>query len=244
MRKTQVAQLGADLRYAYEGFTMRGRFFRASDVGLRPGVVVLHGAAGLTPFIEASAERIAELGYAALAADLWGGGDVLTEPSKIGLTLGKFAADREMWMGRIEASRAALATQPGVDAKRIAVLGYCFGGSGALEFARTGGAVVGAVSFHAGLDMVSGVWNAAWRGKVLICAGAEDPMAKSEDLARLQVAMSTAAVDWEVDLYGGVKHGFTEPDRPGQPPFAAYDARADRRSWDAARRFLAESFAA
>lgn len=232
-----------DLTYSYEGVEMCGRFYVPTGLGQRPGILMIHGAHGLGEFIKTAAERLSAEGYAVLAVDLWGGRELLTDPSSIGPRLGAFASDRAMWMGRVEAARAALVTQSEVDGAKVGILGYCFGGSTALEFARIGGAIKGAVSFHGGLDIVLDDWGPQSRGKVLMCSGGADPLAKPEDLARLQLAMSHAGIDWETDVYGNTRHAFTEPNRPNQPPFAAYDLRADRRSWAAMTGFFAEIFA-
>lgn len=220
-----------DLAYSDGETEMLGRLFVPAGPGHRPGILVVHGAHGLDDFILSRAERLAGLGHAVLAVDLWGGRERIADPAAIGPRLGAFAGNRAMWMGRVEAARAALAGQPGVDGSRIGALGYCFGGTSVLEFARSGGRVRGVVSFHGGLDMVADDWSAGADASVLICTGAADPMARLEDLARIEAGLSAAGVEWETGLYGGVRHAFTEPDRPGRPPFAGYDARADRRSW-------------
>ncbi|ODT83671.1 MAG: hypothetical protein ABS76_01765 [Pelagibacterium sp. SCN 64-44] len=232
-----------DLAYGYGGAEMLGRFFIPEEQGERPGILVLHGAHGVDGFILSRAERLAGLGHAVLAIDLWGGRELVSDPAAIGPRLGAFAGDRDMWMGRIEAARTALVAQPGVDNSRIGALGYCFGGTGVLEFARRGGAVKGVVSFHGGLDMVEDDWSGQAGASVLICTGAADPMARQEDRVRVEAGMSAADVAWETNLYGGVKHAFTEPDHPGQPPFAGFDARAERRSWVAMREFFQDVLA-
>ncbi|EUB99189.1 dienelactone hydrolase [Rhizobium sp. CF080] len=234
-----------DIEYFHDGVRMVGAFRSpANDGRSRPGVLVVHGAGGLNEHVIGCAERIAALGYAVLAIDLWGDRRLLTNPADIGPMLGRFAGDRGLWMGRFEAARVALASQPGVDEARIGAVGYCFGGATVLEHVRTAGRLQGVVSFHGGLDLVADDWSSAGRGTaVLICTGAEDPMAKPADLDRVQHAMTGAGIRWEADLYSHAKHAFTEPDRPGMPPFAAYDARADRRSWNAMRSFFEEVFA-
>ncbi|HEY0275795.1 MAG TPA: dienelactone hydrolase family protein [Paenirhodobacter sp.] len=241
MSEVQEAYPGVDLAYSHDGIEMSGQFF-AGPAGA-PGLLVVHGAHGLTPFITDAAARISALGYSVLAVDLWGGGRLISDPADIGSLLGACAGDRAMWMGRVAAAHAALTAQPGVDATRIGAVGYCFGGATVLEFARSGGAVKAVVSLHGGLDLCADDWGPQSRGEVLICTGAADPMAKAEDLSRLTVAMSAAGTIWQAEIYGGVKHAFTEPDSPGRPPFAAYDARADRRSWAAMTRFFAETLA-
>lgn len=235
-------RLDRDLEYSFDGARMLGRLFDPVGPASGAGMLVVHGAHGLDDHVANCAARMAELGHAVLAVDLWGERRLLTDPAEIGPMLGRFADDRALWMGRIEAARQALAAATGVN--RLGIAGYCFGGSSALEFLRTGGDVAVAVSFHAGLDTVGEDWSKATTGAVvLISTGAEDPLAKADDLARIEAGMTAAGVAWETNIYGGTKHAFTEPDRPGAPPFAAYDARADRRSWAAMRDVLAMAFA-
>jgi len=235
-----------DIDYFHGETRMIGRFCAPSVEagGNLPGVLAVHGAHGLGGHVIACAERIAQLGYGVLAVDLWGERKLIADPAEIGATLGRFAGDRDMWMGRMEAARIALAAQPGVDGNRVGAVGYCFGGASVLEMARSGGGLSCAVSLHGGLDVVGDDWSAAMPDvRLLICTGAEDPLAGQPDLVRLQRGMSTAGLGWEVDLYGHARHAFTEPDRPGAPPFAGYNAQADRRSWAAMRQFFEDALA-
>lgn len=232
--------IAEDISYSQDGLAMLGRFVAPDGARGLPGILLVHGAHGLNGFIEGIAGRLAEQGHAVLALDLWGGREQLADPATIGERLGACARDRAGWMARVAAAHRELAARPEADTRRIGALGYCFGGSTVLEYARTGGDVAGVVGFHPGLDLVGDDWGARSRGPVLICSGDADPMAKPDDLARLTGAMSGAGVAWELDLYGGVRHAFTEPDAPGRPPFAAYDARADRRSWGAMTQFFTE----
>jgi dienelactone hydrolase len=234
-----------DIDYFHDGIRMVGCYCAPEmDDAAKPGILVVHGAHGLDGQIIACAGRIAALGYAVLAVDLWGERKLLKGDAEIGPTLGRFLGDRSMWMGRLEAARQVLAAQPGVDADQLAAVGYCFGGASVLEFIRADGALRGVASIHGGLDLVADDWSRARpETRVLVCTGAEDPMAPPAILGRLQQGLTAAGIRWEVDLYGGARHAFTEPDRPDAPPFAAYDAMADRRSWNATRAFLDEIFA-
>ncbi|WP_339109900.1 dienelactone hydrolase family protein [Thioclava sp. GXIMD4216] len=232
-----------DLAYSLAGTTMSGRFVCGDSPLPRPALLLVHGAHGLDRFMLDTAVRLADLGFAVLAVDLWGGRALPEGPQQIEARIGACLADRAAWMARLEAARQALAAQPEADAARIGMLGYCFGGSSALEFIRTGGAVRCVASIHAGLDLVANDWSAASAGRVLLCTGSDDPMAQSTDLQRLTAAMSAAAVPWEADIYGGARHAFTEPDAPGRPPFARYDAYADQRSWAAMADFFTHCLA-
>lgn len=231
------------LTYSDGDTEMQGHFC-APEVGAGervPGVIVMHGAHGLNAQIRTCAERIARQGFAVLCADLWGGGRLISDPTEIGPLLGRFAHNRDMWKSRMAAAQACLAKQ--AEAKGpTAMIGYCFGGTSALEYLRMGGKIAAAISLHGGLDMVADDWSAARPGgQALIATGSADPMARAEDRQRIEDGMSHAGLIWESMIFGGVKHGFTEPDKPGRPPFAAYDARADTRSFGATINLLNET---
>jgi dienelactone hydrolase len=238
---------GRSIEYFYGSARLVGYFCMDQSVaGPRPGVVLVHDAFGVGEYMKGKAEAVAELGYAVLAADLWGDGAQLREESEIRPMIGRFANDRTSWMGRLERAHSTLTTQPDVDPKRIAVVGYCFGGTSVLEYLRTVGKVKGVVNFHGGLDLVGTDWNSYenTRGKALILTGADDPMAKTATVLDLQKNLTAAGVDWEVNVYGNTKHGFTRPesDRANKPEVIAYSPQSDRRSWAAMRRFLDEIF--
>lgn len=233
-----------DIEYAHESTRMLGWFCVEEGASApRPGVFIVHDAFGLGDRMKAIAERLAGLGYAALALDLWGERRHLTDRDEIGATMGRFAADRAMWMGRIAAAHAALKAEREVDATRTGAIGYCFGGASVLEYARSGGDLKGVVSFHGGLEVIGAEWTPGrTRAKVLITTGFDDPMAAPPKLTQLMQAMTKGEVDWEVDAYGHVKHAFTNPDadRNNRPDLFAYSAKADQRSWRAMRDFFAE----
>ncbi|SFI68910.1 MULTISPECIES: dienelactone hydrolase family protein [Microbacterium] len=152
--------------------------------------------------------------------------------------------DRAEWGARIAAGHDAARAQPEVDPERIVTIGYCFGGSSALEYVRTGGGVRGVVAVHPGLDLLEpgATWQPAAGLSVLVCAGADDPMGTPAQHAELQAGMSRAGVDWELDLYSGTTHAFTNPqmaDSP-RPELFAYAPRSAERSQRATSRFLAE----
>ena len=238
--------IGRKLEYRCDSARLVGHYCTSGSPGARPGVVVVHDAFGVSEHIKHIAERVSGLGYAALAADLWGDGAQLRDESEIGPAIGRLAGDRKTWMGRLRAAREMLAAQDGVDASKVAFIGYCFGGASVLEYLRTVGGVRGVVSFHAGLDLVAPDWsNAPAGGMALVLTGAEDPLAPPAALQALQQGMTSADVNWEVHIHGHTRHGFTNPnaDRANKPNVIAYNAQSDRRSWDAMSRFLHEAFA-
>jgi len=235
-----------DVEYKHNQTRMLGYF--ASDTaveGPRPGVLIVHEASGIGKHVTNIAARIAGLGYAALAIDLWGERRQLADMTEAMDMIGKVAGDNATWMGRVEAARQALNEQPETDGSRTAAIGYCFGGATVLEFARTGGDVLGVASFHGGLDAVGPDWSSAQtESKLLVSTGADDPMVPLSSLATLQERLAARGLDWEIDIFGGTKHSFTNPeaDGLGMPDALAYNAQTDKRSWDRLCSFLAEIF--
>ena len=223
------------LAYEADGLSMKGHLC-LPDAGpeRRPGVLVFPEAFGLGAHAKARAERLAGLGYVALAGDLHGeqynaGG--LEEA--LGL-LAPLRADVAKTRSRGGAALDALLAHPGVDAGRIAVIGYCFGGTMALELARSGAAVHAIVGFHSGLATPAPQDARNIRGKVLVCIGAEDPSIDGAQRAAFEEEMREGKVNWQMSVYGGTVHSFTnkDADKLGRPQFAAYNAQTDERSWN------------
>ena len=238
--------VGFDLSYAFGATTLVGYCALGEPGGNdRPGVLIAPDAFGLDAHCIGVADRLAAMGYAALAIDLWGERRQfeLSDP-ELGTTLSALLGDRAEWMGRVEAARAALAAQPGVDAARIAGIGYCLGGSTMLEYARGGGGIIAVGSFHGGLDLVGREWERSIvRAKLLVCTGAEDPLVPWDVLTTFQEDVRKGGVNWEIDVYGGALHSFTRPDAAARsnPERTRYDPQADRRSWRAMADFLRET---
>lgn len=237
---------GRDVEYKFESTRMVG-YFCADDGGAaaRPGVVLIHDAYGLSGYTKGKADELAALGYAVLAADVWGEGKVPANETERGAITQQVTGDKNSWMGRVRAAQQALAAQPGVDAAKTAMIGYCFGGTSVLEYVRTGGdGVRGVVSFHGGLGRVGDDWSAASvKTKILVATGYEDPRAEMPALLELQARLAGAKLNWEVDIYSATKHGFTRPDADlANKPQLGYNAQSDRRSWASMSRFLAEIF--
>ena len=136
-----------------------------------------------------------------------------------------------------------LLAQTGVDEERIAAIGYCFGGTGVLELARSGAEVSGVVSFHGGLDSPSPEDGKNIRSKILICHGADDPFVPVADIDAFKKELNDAKVDWQMNYYSGAVHAFTQPMAGNDnSKGAAYNANADQRSWAAMNSFFKEIF--
>ena len=209
-----------------------------------PGVLVMPEAFGLGVNAKRRADRLAALGYVALAGDPYGNGFEtadLQEAMKLSTSLLTTAPAKFRARGR--AGLDKLASLPQVDASRVAVIGYCIGGTFALELARDGAPVRGVVSFHGGLTTQQPAEKGQVKGKVLLCHGAEDPLVPPETVNALEKELTAAGVDWQLIAYGGVVHSFTNPNAASVGhPGIAYHQSADERSWAAMRDFFNEIF--
>jgi dienelactone hydrolase len=211
--------------------------------GKRPGVLVVHQWMGLTDYERMRAQQLAQLGYVAFAVDVYGKGVHPKNAGEAGSLAGKYKGDRALLRSRVTAGLDALRANEMVDAKKIAAIGYCFGGTTVLELARTGADVAGVVSFHGGLDAPDPADGKAIKARVLVLHGADDPFNQPKDVAAFQQEMRSGGVDWQMVYYGGAVHSFTQKEAGNDASKgAAYNAAADRRSWQALKNFLAEVF--
>lgn len=212
--------------------------------GARPGVLVAHAWKGLGDYEKRRARELAGLGCVAFALDLYGKGVRPETAEEAGRLAGSFKGDRPLVRRRAQAGLKALADRPESDDSRLGAIGYCFGGMVVLELGRSGAPVKGVVSFHGNLDTPAPEDAKRIAGKVLVLHGADDPYVPAEQIAAFEKEMRDAGVDWQMVLYGGAVHAFTDPGSGDDPSKgAAYNASADRRSWEAMRDFLAEVLA-
>lgn len=208
----------------------------------RPGVVVVHEWMGLGDYAKGRATKLAELGYVAFAADIYGKGIRAKDPKEAGQLAGKYKGDLPLLRSRARAAFDTLAKNSRVDTTKIFAIGYCFGGTTALELARSGAPLAGTVSFHGGLATKDPADAKSIKGPVLALHGAADPYVPPAEVAAFQKEMSDAKVDWQLVSYAGAVHAFTNPGAGSDPSKgAAYDAKADRRSWEAMKAFFAEA---
>lgn len=234
------------LRYDADGLNYQSvLYFDETTTGKRPAVLVFPEAFGLSEHSKGKAKRLAELGYVALASDFHGEGRIFGALEAVMGVLGQLMADPSRTRARATAGLEALLARPEVDATRIAAIGYCFGGTMALELARGGSDIVGAAGFHSGLGTARPQDAKNIKGKVLVCIGADDPMIGAELREAFVEEMRAGGVDWQMELYGGVVHSFTNPeaDKLGNPAMMKYSASADKRSWAKMIGFFDEVFA-
>jgi len=212
--------------------------------GKRPAVLVIHQWLGLTDYEKDRSRQLAAMGYNVLAADIYGQG-IRLDPANAAPVANQYKQDRKLYRIRLDAALSQLSKDERTDVSRIAAIGYCFGGTGALELARAGKDIAGVVSFHGGLDSQAGMQAQAGKipAKVLILHGGSDPFVKPAELAALEKEMTDAKADWQLITYGGAVHGFTSKSYGNDPSKGvAYDEAADRRSWEAMQTFFAEIF--
>jgi dienelactone hydrolase len=208
----------------------------------RPGIIVAHEWGGLTPYEKMRSEQLAKLGFVAFAADIYGKGVRPTSvPDKMAQS-GKYSNDRTLLRARMTAALDLLRRDARVDTGKIAAIGFCFGGTAVLELARSGAEIAGVVTFHGGLSNPSPQDDRNIKGRVLVLHGADDPLVPKAAVDALEKQLTDAKVDWQVVLYSGTVHSFTNPASNDPAHGVLYNERSDGRSWIAMQDFLREVF--
>jgi dienelactone hydrolase len=207
-----------------------------------PGVVVVHAWMGVNDYVQMRAEQLAKLGYMALVADIYGKGIRPKGPEEAGPLSGKYkAGDRKEMRTRATAAFNRLASDKRVNAKKISAIGYCFGGTVALEMARTGLPLSGVISFHGGLAAVKPDDAKNIKSSILVLHGAIDPFVPVVEVNQFQKELNDAKVNYEFVAYSGAVHAFTEKAAGDDiTKGAAYNEQADKKSFEAMKSFLAE----
>jgi dienelactone hydrolase len=213
----------------------------------RPGVLVVHEWWGLTDHVRGRARMLAELGYPALAVDMYGGGQVADNPEDAGRLMNGVLGDMGQAESRMGAALACLQNHAAVDSGRIAAIGYCFGGAIVLHAARVGQPLAGVVSFHGALGSSHKPAPGSVLAKILVCHGADDILVPQDQVAAFKDEMQAAGADLRFIAYPGALHGFTNPEadangkKYGLP--LAYSEETDRQSWQEMQKFFKEIFA-
>jgi dienelactone hydrolase len=233
------------LTYDADGLLMQSHLYFEEGASRRPGILVFPEAFGLSQHAKNQAQRLAQLGYVALACDLHGEGKLFEDLKSVGPIIEALRNEPAHIRARAKGGLDALVARPEVDAARVAAIGYCFGGTMGLELARGGNPILGVVGFHSGLATVAPQDARNIKGKILVCIGADDPVIPVEQRMAFENEMRNGEVDWQMDLYGGVVHSFTnsDADKAGRTHISRYNAQAAARSWATMRAFLDEIFA-
>lgn len=242
-----AALVGEEIDYQAGDTTLKGYlvYDDASDQP-RPGVLVVHEWWGHNAYARKRAEMLAEMGYLALAVDMYGDGQTAEHPNDAGKFAGAVKKNLPLMQGRFEAALKLLNEHPMSDAEHTAAIGYCFGGGVVLEMARQGVDLDGVASFHGSLGGISRAKPGKVKAALMVANGADDPFVKPEQIEAFKAEMDAAGVQYSFINYPGAKHSFTNPDataygeRFNLP--LAYNAEADAASWQALGRFLANVF--
>jgi len=214
--------------------------YDSTKTGKLPAVLIIHQWTGLGENEKMRARMLAELGYNVLAADIYGKG-IRPQPPAAGGEAGKYKKDTALYRARLQAALEVLAKDERTDSKRIGAIGYCFGGTGVLELARSGADVKGIVSFHGGLGTTTPEDAKKIKGEVLVCHGADDPFVPPAEVEAFHAEMKGAGVKNEFIAYPGAVHAFTQKAAGNDnSKGAAYNASADAKSWEAMKAFFAK----
>jgi len=241
------AVVGEPVEYTGGGLVMKGYLAYDSSIqGKRPGILVVHEWWGHNEYARKRARMLAELGYTALAVDMFGEGKQAEHPDDAG----KFAAaamqNLDLGKKRFEAALAVLKNHPTVDSARIGAIGYCFGGGVVLTMARMGVDLDGVVSFHGSLAARTEAQHGAIKAKILVLTGGADAMITPDVVAAFEQEMKKAGADYRVIVYPGAKHSFTNPDADGYAQkfgiSVGYNEAADKASWKEMKQFFADIF--
>lgn len=236
-----------EVTYTGGGVSMKGYLaYDPAIKGKRPGVLVVHEWWGHNEYARERARMLAELGYTALAVDMYGGGKQAMHPKDAGKFAGALFQQFGVAKTRFAAAMDLLKKHETVDPGKIAAIGYCFGGGMVLNMARQGMDLKGVASFHGSLAAVQPAKPGVVKGKVLVLHGSEDKMVTETDIAAFKKEMKDAGVDMTFIAYPGARHAFTNPmadeyakkfDIP-----LGYSAEADKKSWNELKSFLKKIF--
>ncbi len=244
MVPAQAAVRSEPVEYKQGDATLEG-YLAYDDAlsGKRPGILIVHEWWGLNDYVKGRADQLAQMGYVAFAADIYGKGVGAKTPAEAGRLSNIYVSDRKLMRTRVNAGLDMLLKNQYTDPARIAAIGYCFGGMTVLELARSGANVAGVVSFHGELNTPDPGDAKNIKAKVLVLHGADDPVVPTNQVLAFVEEMRKARVDWQLVMYGNAVHSFTNPQAGNDPSKgAAYNEKADRRSWQAMKDFFGEMF--
>jgi len=212
--------------------------------GKRPGVIVVHAWWGLNDYAKKRAEMLAELGYVAFALDMYGDDKVTEHAPEASGWMKQITAHVDAWQRRALAGLDVLRAQERVDGDKLAAIGYCFGGATVMQMAYSGADLDGVASFHGSLPPATEDQQKNIKASILVAHGDADAFVPPERVAAFKSALAASGADWEMVIYGGARHAFTNPDAGSYGiDNLKYDPEADVRSWALLQSFLQEVFA-
>lgn len=232
------------VEYKHGDTTLKGHvYWEDAYEGRRPGVLVFPEIWGVNDYVKLRAEMLAETGYVAFAADMYGDAKDTREIEKATAWHKGVTGDVELWRERAEVALKEFKSHEQLDRKKMAVLGFGFGGATALQLAATGVEIGGVISMHGSIPEISKKDISVMSTRILLLNGSSDKSVSSEALANLTQVMTDAAVDWEMNVYGGAKHSFSNPyaDSYGIDN-TEYNLEAEQRSWARILTFFEELF--
>jgi dienelactone hydrolase len=230
--------------YQHENLQLEGYLaYDDSIQGKRPGILVVHEWWGLTDYVRGRAAQLASMGYVAFALDMYGEKKVTQHPEQAGEWVKEVTSNVARWQQRAIAGLEVLKKDPRTDTRRIAAIGYCFGGATVQQLAYSGAEVRGIVSFHGPLQLPLENQAERVKARILICHGGADPFIKREAIQSYLDTMEESGLDWQMIVYSGAKHAFTNPeaDKAGMDAMG-YSRSADQRSWGHMTMFFEEIF--
>jgi dienelactone hydrolase len=249
LQTVHAAVKGEEVQYKSGNTVLKGYLAWDDAVkGKRPGVLVVHEWWGHNEYARKRARLLAELGYTALALDMYGDGLQAHHPDDAGKFSGEVRKNLTLTKQRFDAAQQVLKEHPTVDAKNIAAIGYCFGGTIVLEMALEGEDLKGVASFHGGLDIDQPTKAGKVKARILILTGEADPFVPAAQVEAFKKELEAAKANYRVVVYPGAKHSFTNPDadkfaQQFNMPALAYNAVADNESWVEMQTFFKQIFA-
>jgi len=241
---TQAAVVTKTVEYKDGDTSLTGYLTYDDGIGgKRPGVIVVHEWWGLNDYARKRAEMLAGLGYVALAIDMYGDGKVTEHAGEASGWMKQITENVDAWQRRALLGLDVLRQHELVSAEQLAAVGYCFGGATVMQMAYAGADLDGVVSFHGSLPPASPEQHKGIKAKVLVAHGEADSFVPAERVVAFKQALDAGGVDWQMAIYGGAHHGFTNPEAGGYGiDGVAYDQKADKRSWALMESFLQEIF--
>jgi dienelactone hydrolase len=242
-----AAVVGKEVSYRAGETVLKGYLaYDKASKAKRPGILVVHEWWGHNEYARSRARQLAEMGYTALAVDMYGEGKQAAHPEDAGRFSGELRNNMPLAEARFKAALHLLRDQPTVDSERIGAIGYCFGGGIVLEMARRGYDLDAVASFHGSLATSNPPEKGAVKARILVANGAADPFVKAEDIKIFEAQMEAVGADYQLVNYPGAKHSFTNPDADkygqqfGLP--LEYNAAADQAAWAAMQQLFSEVF--